>query len=89
MVDACGGVKSLQIRHRSGRENINADALSRSPTGRPVSEGSDDEVIMQVQSEDVSDLLKLAPEDQPIIQSDVLATEQRKEAKLQAIYSSW
>ncbi len=81
----CGGVKSLQIRHRSGRENTNADALSRSPTGRPVLEGSDDEVIMQVQSEDVSDLLKLAPEDQPIIQSDVLATEQRKEAKLQAI----
>ncbi len=38
----CGGVKSLQFRHRSGRENTNADALSRSPTGRPVSEGSDD-----------------------------------------------
>ena len=72
----------MQIRHRSGRENTNADALSRSPGASTESEDCDETVVMQLQSEDVSDLLQVVPAP---IQSDVLAKEQLKDSKVQAI----
>ena len=54
-----GGIKSMQIRHRSGRGNTNADALSQSPGASTESEDSDETVVMQLQSEVVSDLLQV------------------------------
>ena len=81
-----GGVRSLQIRYRSGRENVNADALSRSPgTGAVPDDKSDANVVMQVVSEDMADLIVLAPDVSSPVQSDVLASEQRKDTKVQAM----
>ena len=80
-----GGIKSMQIGHRSGRENTNADALSRSPGASTESEDSNETVAMQLQSEEVSDLLQVVPGAYLPIQSDVLAKEQRKDSKVQAV----
>jgi len=38
------GVRNIQIVYRPGKENPNADALSRNPQGRPVETLQDGEV---------------------------------------------
>ena len=64
------GVKDVQITHRAGKENVNADALSRSPQAPPPSGGTGDCVI-QVAAVDTDNLRSLLQEDP--IQRDALS----------------
>ena len=71
--------------HHHGQENVNADLLSRSPVSSAVSDDSDATMVMQVRSGTVSDLLEVTPDALLPVQPDVLASEQCKDLKLQAM----
>ena len=43
-VGGAGGVQSLQIMYRPGKESSSADALSQNPQGEPPSSPPDDDV---------------------------------------------
>ena len=78
------GLKSVSIRYCSGRENANADALSRSPgaAGAVTDDVESCIVVSQIQSEggmDLEDLLQQTPDPGLSIQTDVLACEQCKD----------
>ena len=74
------GVKSLHIVYRAGKENTNADALSRNPVGLPSEEGAG--VHAQVAAVDTTattiEELLVAPPDSPTRPAD-LSSEQCKD----------
>lgn len=78
------GVKHVQIIHRSGKANTNADALSRNPLPRSpdasetISEGEIQ--VAAVRSQNISTLLTDAPARQT--EASSFATEQRKDVQL-------
>ena len=75
------GVKDVQITHRAGKENVNADALSRSPQAPPPTCEADDCTIQvaAVDTDIVSSLLDSDPV-QPNALSEInFATEQWKD----------
>ena len=78
------GIKNLEIIYRAGKDNTNADALSRNPVGspRPESETITDVHVSAVQSVDLScdELLCTCPATQTAPDDDELASEQRKDA---------
>ena len=57
------GIKEVQITHRAGKVNVNADALSRSPQVSPSTRENDDCVIQVavVDSDNVKSLLQKDP----------------------------
>lgn len=78
------GVKKLEIVYRAGKENANADALSRAPCGgTPLEAIVTDVQVAAIHSVDtnagVSDLLRLEPTAVP---NDSFAQEQRRDADI-------
>ena len=57
-------VESMKILHKSGRSNVNADALSRSPVPTTSSAVEEPSQIASIRSEnmDLADLLQMGPE---------------------------
>ena len=85
------GVNSLQIIHRSGKENVNADALSRNPLAQPAEDQlgpcqvaalTTQESLAEVSDnlEDIQALLNLEPDVPTDLTS--FSTEQRKDSQL-------
>ena len=85
------GLKSVQLKHRSGRENANADALSRSPRAAEEQEEQDSFVVVaSLCGEDamgVSQLLHQPPEADFSVQpaAEELAHEQEKDPDVRAL----
>ena len=83
------GIKSVCIKHRSGRENTNADALSRSPGPSIRLEEHDSSVVVaQVSAEDsvkLSQLLQQEPEAEVVVLPEELAQEQRGDPEVRAM----
>ena len=52
------GAKSVEIRHRPGRENTNADALSRNPVQNSAIKGDQSVVISQIQDAENNDTIQ-------------------------------
>ena len=76
------GVKKLEIKYRAGKENRNADALSRAPCGeRPVETIMTDVLVGAVQAIDVDShqLLQLDP---AVEENDSFSVEQRKDPEI-------
>ena len=82
-----GGMKEVIVKYRAGKENCNADALSRCPQGEAPTE-MDEEVQVAVvtgmedKTTDVSELLRLPPSDSQAPDPVFLAAEQRKDPQL-------
>ena len=84
------GVKNVTIKHRPGRQNLSADALSRSPEAPSPSRGvgQDESQVATVttnasnQLPDISALLNVEPGDTV---PDSFAKEQQKDSDLKEI----
>ena len=79
------GIKTLSVKYRKGKENVNADALSRSPGATSTQADFDlDVIVAEITSSrptDVAELLRRAPETEelPTVTSDELSREQVKD----------
>ena len=73
------GVKNLKIQFRSGRENLVADSLSRSPTGIPPTcgEAESEFQVAHIEASSITELLEEAPSD--VVSEESLRTEQLKD----------
>ena len=90
------GIRSVEIRHRSGKQNTNADALSRNPyLPPPVKEIDTETQVATVTSQQdgsqeladimVDELLQLPPTEPQL--PDNLRNEQMKEPKLSSLFN--
>ena len=76
----------MKIVYRSGKTNLNADALSRSPQGlAPVEGPGQDEVQVSLVSSDIEALLQAEPATSPAADLDSFPQEQQEDPKLQEI----
>ena len=75
------GVKDVQITHRAGKENVNADALSRSPQAPPPTSNPDDCTIQVavVDTDNVKSLLQKDPKPVDTLSEADFAEEQQKD----------
>lgn len=75
------GVRDVQITHRAGKENVNADALSRSPQAPPpTSETTDCTIqVAVVDTDNVKSLLQKDPTPIDTVSEADFAEEQQKD----------
>ena len=80
------GVRNLEIVYRAGKENSNADALSRNPVPQttPESEMVTDVQIASVTSMDCSELLQLSPDSVTVPEGD-LSLQQAEDPECQVL----
>ncbi|XP_064398966.1 uncharacterized protein LOC135345475 [Halichondria panicea] len=84
----CSGIKNLEIVYRAGRDNANADALSRAPVTQPTSEVElvTDVQIATIDSLECEDLLQIDPDpNQTTIDCD-LSNEQAEDSECQTMF---
>ena len=80
------GIRNLEIVYRAGKENTNADALSRNPMPqtKPESEMVTDVQIASVASMDCSELLQLSPDSVTVPDGD-LSVQQAEDPECQLL----
>jgi len=81
------GVKSMQIVYRSGRENLNADALSRNPQGEAPCPPQEEEVQVATLSSSEVEIQQLLDSDvsQSVDHGSDFGVEQQKDGELRDI----
>lgn len=81
------GIKSVNVVYRPGKENANADALSRAPAV-PVKQEDKMTVPAQVSliaTDSIQDLLQVVPDATSLANPSTFAIEQRKDKQLTAV----
>ncbi len=84
------GLRSIQIVYKAGKDNTNADALSRSPAGlAPLNAEVEQVQVASIQTTDltVRDLLDMCPESSSVTINVNFAQEQRKDSDLSFMFN--
>lgn len=81
------GIKTIKVIHKSGKTNKNANALSRNPVEPLECRANGDSQVAAVRSDgaDLTELLQLEPEINPVRNVTDFALEQRKDPLIREI----